>query len=171
MLLSWYYFIITIKTKNMNYILSIGLSLLTWSASAEEIFPPRCVPLVVTGDLVELPAAKSMVTMIHNLSNTDLWVTHPVAEPNASAGWSSHLQAGNWSTLVLNDEKFELSCIESRPGHEQQVSCSSVLAVCQWPATAMPEKAAGSYWAAEDMPLASLTAYIKRRGFVLAKAT
>ncbi len=151
----------------MNYILSLILVFLTGLTHAEEVFPARCTPLVVTGDLVELPAAKSVVTMIHNLSDADLWVTHPVAEPNASAGWSSHLQAGNWSALVLNNEKFELSCIESRPGHEQQVACSTVVAVCQWTATSLPEKASGTYWAAEDMPLSPLIAYIKRQGFVL----
>ena len=158
------------RTKNsiIEYILLIILTCLTWTANAEEVFPARCKPLVVLGDLVSVPATKSTVTMIHNLSNTDLWVTHPVSDPGASAGWSSHLQAGRWSALVLNDEKFELSCIESRPGHEQQVSCSTVLAVCQWPATVLPQKASGTWWAAEDMLLSPLIAYIKRHGFVLA---
>ena len=155
----------------MNYLLLIALFSFTWSAQAEEVLPNRCVPLVVSGDLVIVPASKSTVTMIHNLSNTDLWVTHPVSDPGATAGWSSHLQAGNWSALVLNDEKFELSCIESRPGHEQQVSCSTVLAVCQWPATSLPQKTSGTSWAAEDMALSPLIAYIKRRGFVLATPT
>ena len=81
------------------------------------------------------------------------------------------MHAGNWSALVLDGEKFELSCIESRPGHEQQVACSAVLAVCQWPASTLPEKASGSYWAGEDMALSPLTAYIKRHGFVLSAAT
>ena len=152
----------------MNYLLFMTLVCLTWNASAEEILPARCTPLVVSGDLVIVPATKSTVTLIHNLSSTDLWVTHPVSDPGAGADWSSHLQAGNWSALVLNDEKFELSCIESRPGHEQQVSCSSVLAVCQWPATDLPQKASDTWWAAEDMLLSPMIAYIKRRGFVLA---
>lgn len=151
----------------MNYILLAILMFLNSNANAEEIFPAGCTPLVVSGDLVVLPAVKSTVTMIHNLSSTDLWVTHPVSEPNMSAGWSSHLQAGNWSALVINDKKFELSCIESRPGHEQQVACSTVLAVCQWPVKALPDKSAASYWAAEDMQLSPMIAYIARRGFAL----
>lgn len=151
----------------MYYILSMILIVFSWNANAEEVFPARCAPLVVTGDLVVLPAAKSMVTMIHNLSSTDLWITHPVSDPNMSAGWSSHLQAGNWSALILDDTQFELSCIESRPGHEQQVACSSVLAVCQWPASSLPEKSHETYWAGEDMSLSPLIAYIKRRGFIL----
>ncbi len=153
----------------MNYILSAMLMLLTWNLHAEEVFPPHCTPVVVTGDLVVLPAAESAVTMIHNLSNNDLWITHPVSDPGASAGWSSHLQAGHWSALVLKEKKFELSCIESKPGHEQQVSCSTVVAVCQWHTKDLPEKSSGTYWAAEDMELSPLIAYIKRRGFVMAE--
>lgn len=152
----------------MKFLFLITLVCLTWNASAEEVFPARCTPLVVLGELVIVPASQSTVTMIHNLSSTDLWVTHPVSDPGASAGWSSHLQAGHWSALVMNDKKFELSCIESRPGHEQQVACSAVLAVCQWAATDLPKKASNTWWAAEDMALSPLIAYIKRRGFVLA---
>lgn len=152
----------------MNYLLSLILIVLTFHASAEEIFPARCKPFVVSGERVMLPAAKSMVTMVHNLSSSDLWITHPVSEPNTSAGWSSHLQAGNWSALVVNDEAFELSCIESRPGHEQQVPCSTVLAVCQWSAASLPQRGVDSMWAGEDMLLSPLTAYMKRRGFVIA---
>ena len=151
----------------MNYLLVIALMCSTWTACAKEIFPPRCTPLVVSGEQVVVPASPSTVTMIHNLSSTDLWVTHPVSDPNASTSWSSHLQAGNWSALVLSDEKFELSCIESRPGHEQQVSCATVLAVCLWPAKTLPQKTSNTSWAAEDMPLSPLIAYIKRRGFVI----
>mgnify|MGYP003440407692 CR=1 FL=1 len=153
----------------MNYFISIALLLLTWNANAEEIFPHGCTPLVVTGELVTLPATKATITMIHNLSNMDLWITHPVSEPNASAGWSSRLQSGNWSALALNDDAFELSCIESSPGHEQQTPCSGVVAVCQWTATKMPKKSSGTYWAGEDMPLDPLIAYIKRRGFVFSE--
>lgn len=151
----------------MNYILSLILMFFASSAIAEEVLPARCTSLLVSGDLVVLPAAKSMITMIHNLSKNDLWITHPVTDPGASSGWSSHLQAGNWSALVLDGKEFELSCIESRPGHEQQVACSTVVAVCQWTAAALPEKSSGTYWAAENMTLSPLIAYIKRRGFVL----
>lgn len=154
----------------MHYILSLVLIFFISSACAEEVLPARCTSLVVTGDLLVLPAAKSKITMIHNLSKNDLWITHPVTDPGAGAGWSSHLQAGNWSALVMDGKKFELSCIESKPGHEQQVACSTVVAVCQWTATALPEKFSGTYWAGEDMSLSPLIAYINRRGFVLSMA-
>lgn len=151
----------------MPYLLSVVLFFFSWAIYAEEVLPEQCTPLVVSGDLVVVPATKSSVTMIHNLSNSDLWITHPVSEAETNANWSSHLQAGHWSALVMNDKPFELSCIESKPGHEQQVSCSVVLAVCQWTATSLPKKSTDTWWAAENMDLSPLIAYIKRHGFVL----
>ncbi|MDF1645614.1 MAG: hypothetical protein P1U61_01350 [Legionellaceae bacterium] len=90
-----------------------------------------------------------------------------MSEKDNHAGWSSRLQANYWSALALEDKAFDLSCIESRPGHEQQVSCEQTLAACEWPITARPEKTQGVFWAGENMPLAALTAYISRRGFEL----
>lgn len=145
------------------------LILLTFVSStilAEEIYPPHCTPWVVADELVNLPASKSTVTMIHNLSSADIWVTH--AATDAGASWSSHLQAGNWSALVSSGEALELRCIESIPGHEQQVPCAAVLAVCQWNAGTLPKKPSDTPWAAEDMLLPPLIAYIGRQGFVLA---
>lgn len=152
----------------MKYIISILLFFLMWNTYALEIFPEGCTPLVVSGELIELPVTQSSVAMIHNLSHADLWVTHPVLEANASAGWSSRLQAGRWSALALNDKAFQLSCIESSPGHEQQIACSAVVAVCLWKAT-IPDAPSATYWAAENRPLSSLIAYIKRQGFVLSE--
>lgn len=153
----------------MNYFILILLSFLAWSTHAEEIFPQGCTPLVVSDELIELPATKAAVAMIHNLSSTELWVTHPVSQPNASAGWSSRLQAGRWSALALNDKAFQLSCIESSPGHEQQIACSAVVAVCLWKVVSAPDASSDTYWAGENRSLSSLIAYIKRHGFVLSE--
>jgi hypothetical protein len=152
----------------MRYISMLIIYFFASILHAEEILPARCTPWVVSGELLFLPQKKSTVFMVHNLSSSDLWVTHPVSESSVTPGWSSHLTAGNWSALIAN-EAWELSCIESKPGHEQQVSCASVLAVCSWHAASLPLKAKDTPWAAEDMLLSPLTAYIKRRGFILSK--
>lgn len=151
----------------MKYIVLVGLMLVAFGAASENIYPPLCTPLVVKDDTVTMSAEKPAVAMIHNLSTMDLWITHPVTEPNASAGWSSRLQAGNWSALAMDGQPFELSCIESRPGHEQQVPCAGALAICQWLTVTMPEKSTGTFWAGEDMSLAGLTAHLGSRGFVV----
>ena len=151
----------------MKYILSVILILMGANLQAGEIFPAGCKPLVVQDELMKLTTGKPSVVMIHNLSRVDLWITHPVSEPSASAGWSSRLQAGNWSALALSDKSFDLSCIESRPGHEQQVPCAGLLAACQWLNVTMPKKETGTFWAGEDMTLTALKAHVGSRGFVL----
>lgn len=151
----------------MKYILSIILVLTTINAWAEEIFPAGCKPLMVHDELVKLSAKKPTLVMIHNLSKIDLWMTHPVTEDAANAGWSSRLQGGNWSALALDKKTFDLSCIESRPGHEQQVPCAGLLAACQWTKVKMPKKQPGTFWAGEDMALSALKAHVGSRGFIL----
>ena len=153
--------------KNMRYLLSILLFMVGFGLHAQEIFPEGCVPFVVENDLVTLSTEKPAIVMMHNLSTMDVWITHTVQKTGAGAGWSSRVQAGNWSALVLRSKAFKLSCIESRPGHEQQIPCSGVLAVCKWPNVSIPEKMSGTFWAGEDMSLSPLKAYIERRGFVL----
>ncbi len=155
----------------MKYILFLMLTLITGSVCADEIFPSGCKAIVVKDESVKLSMKKPSIVMIHNLSDGDIWITHPVAEPSASAGWSSRLQGNNWSALALSDKLFELTCIESKPGHEQQVPCAGVLAVCKWKIKKAPSSDAGTYWAGEDMVLSALTAHISRRGFVLPAAS
>lgn len=151
----------------MKIIVSIIASLMIVNAYAEEVFPAGCKPIVVQGDLVKLSSDKPTIVMIHNLSTMDLWITHPVSDPGASAGWSSRLQTENWSALALNNKSFTLSCIESKPGHEQQVPCAGAVGICQWVGVTMPKKPTGTFWAGEDLPLSALIAHIGSRGFVL----
>ena len=153
--------------RSMKYIVSIILLLTAFHSCADEIFPPGCKPLVVSDELVTLSTEKPTLVMIHNLSKLDLWITHPVTEASANAGWSSRLQSGNWSALALDKKTFELSCIESRPGHEQQVPCAGLLAVCQWTKVKTPKSESGTFWAGEDLALSALTAHVGSRGFVL----
>jgi hypothetical protein len=151
----------------MKYILVLVVMLGTFNAQAEEIFPAGCTPLTVHEESINLSADSPSVVMIHNLSSIDLWVTHPVAESDASAGWATRLQAGNWSALALDQKDFVLTCIESLPGHEQQVPCAGLLAACLWSKVKMPETESGTFWAGENLSLSALTAHIGSRGVVL----
>lgn len=151
----------------MKYVFSIFLMLAAGYVCADEIFPAGCKPITIHEELVKLSAEKPTLVMIHNLSTINLWITHPVSEPSASAGWSSRLQGGNWSALALDKKSFELSCIESRPGHEQQVPCAGLLAACQWSPVTMPKAESGTFWAGEDMTLTALKAHVGSRGIVI----
>lgn len=151
----------------MKYIIALLLLCTNMTIQAEEIFPAGCKPLTVHEETIKLSTEEPSVVMLHNLSSIDIWITHPVAESDASAGWSTNLQAGNWAALALDKKEFELSCIESRPGHEQQVPCAGLLAACQWLKVQMPKTESGTFWAGENLPLSALTAHIGSRGLVL----
>ncbi|KGP62993.1 hypothetical protein EP47_02780 [Legionella norrlandica] len=151
----------------MRILLSFYLLLLSTGLFAESTFPKGCLAVPVQGESVTLKAKKSKLVFIHNITNVDLWITHPVTNPGASAGWTSRLQAGNWSALVVDKTAFALNCIESRPGHEQQIPCEGAIAVCKWKGVKIPTSDQGTFWAGEDLSLAGLTAAIGGRGFVL----
>lgn len=138
--------------------------------AAESTLPAGCQAVAVQGESVTLKSKKSHLVFIHNVTSTDLWITHPVTDSGASAGWTTRLQAGNWSALALDKPPFILTCIESRPGHEQQIPCEGAIAVCQWKGVKVPGNAQGTFWAGEDMSLSALTAAIGGRGFVLPAA-
>lgn len=152
----------------MKYIISLFLFLVSLPICAKEIFPKGCKAIVVDGETLNLKLPKlPALIMLHNLSNSNLWLTHQDLDAAAHAGWTTQLHAGHWSALNLNTSNFELSCVESKPGHEQQLPCTELIAVCHWPHAKMPENSKGSYWAGENMELSELIAYIARRGFIL----
>jgi len=136
-------------------------------AHSEEMFPAACKAFAITGENLRIPAGNLRVLMIHSLSAFDVWITHPASEENFDSGWSSRLQGNQWSALALDKTSIELTCVESRPGHEQHVSCEHALAVCEWPITSRPEHTHGVFFAGENLPLSALTASIGRRGFEL----
>lgn len=130
--------------------------------------PYECQPLPVDSATVVLENKPPYLVAIQNTSDVDLWITHPITEPGASAGWSTRLQSKHWTALALGVKTFELSCIESKPGHEQQVPCSGVIKICKWDGISSTEKTMGSsYWAAENKSLSELLAELGQRGFKL----
>ena len=154
----------------MKFVVTILFLMLTESLYATTAsLPPSCTPIAIEGESLMLSAQKASLVMIHNLSPADLWLTHPVSENNASAGWSSQLKADSWSALALDKEGFEITCIESKPGHEQQVPCTGLITACKWSEITLPNRASNTYWAGENMKLANLLAYLGGHGFVLSQ--
>jgi len=140
--------------------------LFTTITQAKEVLPQGCKPLIIHGNLISISADKPRLIILHNLTKLDLWITHPVHDTHMSTGLSSRLEKDKWSALMMNHMSFELSCIESKPGHEQQVSCKHALSACEWPATNKHRKKE-IFWAAENMKLAPLTAFISRKGWMV----
>ncbi|KTD11951.1 hypothetical protein Lgra_1409 [Legionella gratiana] len=144
--------------------------LFSFHVAAESTLPSGCQAVAVQGESVTLKTKKNSLFFIHNLTAADLWITHPVTNPSASAGWTTRLKGGNWSALALKKGPFILNCVESKPGHEQQSPCEGAIAVCQWKAKGVKIPANASkttFWVAEDMSLSGLTAAVGARGFVI----
>lgn len=135
--------------------------------AGESTLPVGCHALRVQDETITLLAKKNKLVFIHNLTQADLWITHPLTEPNTDAALATRLEAGSWAALSLDKGPFILNCIESRPGHEQQVPCEGAVALCEWKKVGFPEYAKGVFWAAENMSLAALRAGVGARGFIL----
>jgi hypothetical protein len=136
---------------------------------AQEVLPRGCVALVIKNDIVSISKDKNKFLFIHNLSEDNIWLVSQIENNNLQSVLSSKMDAGSWSALILNQEPKDIkfSCIESKPGHEQKISCQEALAICQWPNTKIPEDRKGVFFVAENMDLSSLTAYSERNGYSL----
>jgi hypothetical protein len=146
---------------------------MTTNASPEETFPPSCKPFALHGESIALPIGIPRIIMLHNLSESDIWITHQASESetDSSPDLSSRLQSNRWSALALDQHALTLHCIESKPGHEQGISCEQALAVCEWHTLSRPQHKQAIFWAAENMTLPPLIAYIGRLGFELPQTT
>ncbi|MDF2866778.1 MAG: hypothetical protein K0S11_248 [Gammaproteobacteria bacterium] len=113
------------------------------------------------------PVVGQRVYLIKNTSLTKIWVNHEVENTSASAGWAIELQPEKWSALMLDEQPFELSCVELRPGAEQIISCESVLQICQLQHVQYATHSKGSYWATENLTLDSLWDSLEKRGITL----
>lgn len=153
----------------MKIILTFLLYLCSFILHAQEVYPKNCVPWPIKEPQPIFTATQPVILMLHNLSEMDLWITKPASDQGAQAGFSSLLQAGKWSALVISDskEKLPLKCIESKPGHEQEISCATVLAICEWQKPTFPDQTSGIFWAGENMNLAPLQAFLARQGYLL----
>ena len=151
----------------MRVLVSFCFILLFSSVFAESTLPDGCQPLPVQGDMFTVKLKKKKLLYVHNILGMDLWLTFAGTNAASNEGWSSRLQSENWSALVVDKEAFVLSCIESRPGHEQQVPCQGAIAICQWKGAKIPsDTKQTNYLAGEDMSLAALTADIGGRGYI-----
>lgn len=147
----------------MRRILFFLASLSMGLANATVVMPKGCQPLPLNTETARLKTKKPMLFLMKNTSNSDLWLIHPIQDPGASAGWNSKLEPERWSALLVNKD-FDLNCVESRPGHEQHVSCDQVLALCSYRSLKIDKSLTGNAWMAENMPVRALLTELGRRG-------
>jgi hypothetical protein len=102
--------------------------------------------------------------LLNNKSESDYWITHPVKDPGASAGWTSDINPGNWSAFTVNIPNFELTCMKSGQSTMETLDCEKVLRVCRISNPAFKPDMSGNYWVSEDKPLGAVLDEIRSRG-------
>ena len=102
--------------------------------------------------------------LLNNKSDSDYWITHPVKNPGASAGWTSDINPGNWSAFTVNIPGFELACMKTGQSSMDTLSCEKVLRVCRIQDPVFKPDMSGNYWVSEDKPLQAVLDEIKGRG-------
>ena len=149
--------------KALAYILLCIILPFSTSQANENILE-HCDTLQLKKEAIHLAENTPSLVIIHNItSSTNLWITHPILQPSASAGWSSHLHPKHWSILSLHETPFEISCVESKPGHEQQVACTSVITICRWAKTIKFKSPPGTFWLAEDLTKKQINVFLKQK--------
>ncbi len=112
------------------------------------------------------PGSKSgqSLYLLNNTSESDFWITHPVKDPGASAGWTSNLDPGNWSAFTANIPDFELTCTKTGQGSLDNLPCRKVIQMCRISNPAFKPDMNGNYWVSEDKPLEAVLDEIRSRG-------
>lgn len=129
-------------------------------AQAESFNPKGCRTVSLQNGALTLTKIRPARIFMHNTTGAKLWVTHPDTDINNKVNWLSQIQAGHWSILALSRPSFALICIESQPGHEQQVPCESVLDFCALSKDTHNEVDKKTMWLAEDITKTLLKDYL-----------
>jgi hypothetical protein len=150
--------------------LFIAISLISCNANNTKFsFPQNCDEsgFEFQGSSVILnPGSKQKQSLylICNTSDSDFWLTHPVKDPSASAGWNSDIDPGNWSAFTVNMPDFELTCTKSGQGSLDTLPCKRVIKMCRITKPVFKPDMNGNYWVSEDKPLEAVIDEIKTRG-------
>ena len=150
----------------MKYILFGFVGFLLAITGHASIIDSHCRSVSIKEDS-SISVKKDAVVFLHNVGSKKLWVTHPVKEASASAGWASELDPKRWSGLYLpkSEGSFALACVQSEPGHEQHVPCSSTLQICVLTVDKKPKTATSAFWAVENQAKSALLPGLGQRGF------
>lgn len=150
--------------------LFIAISLINCNASNTKIsFPANCDESGFEfrdSSIILNPGAKpeQSLYLIINTSESDFWLSRPVKDPGASAGWTSNINPGNWSAFTVNMPDFELTCTKTGRGSLDNLPCKKVLKLCRITNPVFKPDMSGNYWVSEDKPLEAVTDEIRSRG-------
>ncbi len=116
--------------------------------------------------LNNLPSAHQQIFLIHNISQESIMLNHvnPNHDSSMDAGWTTQLDTGNWSAIVLQSTHFALSCQARLPNQIVPVDCKMVITVCQMNPATITKALAGDFWLSEDYSASDLRQHMAARG-------
>lgn len=110
--------------------------------------PKGCIIEDVKEDDIQLENQASSVVYVQNKKDVDVFLA------NNDAQLTSRLMPGVWSVLLVKDiKKIQFSCIESKPGSEQKISCMNVLNICRIKKVTVSESFKQSLWLVQNESL------------------
>lgn len=147
-------------------IIFLVVSLVAEAKNSASIFK-HCEPLPINTETIDfslLNDKEKSLIIIHNLSETNLWLILHGSDKATNENLSSKLTSNKWSALLLVDHRVLLHCIESFPGHEQHIPCAGQIFLCKWSAP-IKIKERKNFWIGENMNKTNLIEYLSSRGF------
>ena len=110
---------------------------------------PFCQTFTFTDTNIALTTNEPLVIVIHNISDKKVYLN------DNNTAIPSLIEKDRWSQFSLVKKSIVISCIESLPGHEQQVPCKEVISACQFPLKSKHITTTG--WLAENLQNSPLT--------------
>lgn len=132
---------------------------------AKEIFPKGCEAKSIEQEHLQLNASSRQLMFMHNISENNIWLANS-SHPRLTL----EMKPGQWNVLYLPHGQDVWKCVQSIPGHEQQISCQTGIALCEWSAKIDKSKRPKQgMWLAENTSYAEAKAYLQRMGWLFEK--
>jgi len=111
---------------------------------------------------------RPILYLLHNTSSQRFYFDYG-DHHGMDAGWSSWIAPKHWSAILINKPRFLLTCgqlFKTKAG-VKSLDCARLVTVYRVKPE-LPSHGLGTYWVAEDQPLATFYVAIKKRHIILA---
>ena len=152
--------------KKLHFIIiSFILTSMSGLVLAKEYLPRGCQAVALQGMTMDSLASSEKLYFFHNISGKEIWLANRQS-PKLTVG----MKPQEWNVLFTPAQALSWRCIQVEKGHEQQVACQEVLALCEWsvePPESLTTKTA--LWLIENQSITESKAYLQRMGWLFDK--
>ena len=134
---------------------------------AKEYLPKGCQAIALEDNQIHFAIKPQQLLFFHNITESEIWLANRES-PKLTVG----VQPTAWNVLYMPIQESTWRCIQSQKGHEQQVSCKDVIAVCEWNAEAPKSlRTKNNLWLVENQSIGYAKAYLQRMGWLFDKVS